>query len=72
MAAKWPSTVFKQICDKKQNKIWGVRLLTSILLETPDSPDSGDIETVDIRELLQPRVISYMTRKDKTRFKVIK
>ena len=49
-----------------------MRLLTSILLETPDSPDLGDIETVDIREFLPPRVISDMTRKDGTRFKVIK
>ena len=49
-----------------------MRLLTSILLETPNSPDSGDIETVDIREFLPPRVISNMTRKDETRFKVVK
>ena len=47
----------------------GVRLLTSTLLETPDS---GDIETVDVREFLPPKVISDMTRKDGTRFKILR
>jgi len=44
-----------------------VRLLTSVLIETPDS---GDMEIVDIREFLPPRVISDMTRINGTRFKI--
>ena len=60
---------FQTNLQQKQTKIWGVRLLTSILLETPDS---GDIETVDLREFLPPRVILDMTRKDGTRFKILK
>ena len=46
-----------------------MRLLTGTLLEMPDS---GDIETVDIREFLPQRVISDTTRKDGTRFKILR
>ena len=58
---------FQTNLRRKQAKIWGVRLLTSVLIETPDS---GDMEIVDIREFLPPRVISDMTRINSTRFKI--
>ena len=58
---------FQTNLRRKQAKIWGVRLLTSVLIETPDSMD---MEIVDIREFLPPRVISDMTRKDGTRFRI--
>ena len=58
---------FQTNLRRKQAKIWGVRLLTSVLIETPIS---ADIEIVDIRDFLPPRVISDMTRKDGTRFRI--
>ena len=58
---------FETSLRRKQAKIWGVRLLTSVLIEMPDS---GDMEIVDIRVFLLPRVISDMTRINGTRFKI--
>ena len=60
---------FQTNLRRKQMKILGVRLPTSSLLEMTDT---GDIETVDIKEFLPQRVISYMSRNDGTMFKIMR
>ena len=60
---------FQTNLRRKQKQIWGVRLLTSSLLETAEE---GDVETVNIKDYLPQRVISDMSRKDGTIFKVLR
>ena len=59
---------FQTNLRRKQKQIWGVRLLTSSLLETAEE---GDVEMVNIKDYIPQRVISDMSRKDGTIFKVL-
>ena len=60
---------FQTQLRRKQEKIWGVKLLTSTLLETPATKD---METVDIKEFLPKEVKDDMTRKDGTVFRIMR
>ena len=54
---------------QKKEKIWGKRLLTSMILE---KNKSNNMEQVDIQDHLPKRVIMEMCRKDRTVFNVMK
>ena len=70
IARKMAINSFQTNLRRNQEKVWGFRLLTGSLLEK--SEDGQITEVVDIKDYLPEEVLKNMTRKDKTRFKVLR
>jgi len=66
---KLATNSFQTTLRRKQEKIWGKRLMTSMIIGTNQS---DNMERVDIQDYLPSRVMTDMCRKDKTVFNVMK
>jgi hypothetical protein len=66
---KLATNSFQTTLRRKQEKIWGKRLMTSMIIGTNES---DNMERVDIQDYLPSRVMTDMCRKDRTVFNVMK
>ena len=65
---KMATKSFQTTLRRKQEKYWGVELLTSELSRNNNTENTS---VVDLRHYLSPKVIKEMLRKDGTKFKYV-